>query len=255
MNYKVIEENLKYCERMEKDSPLEACVTALGMAGLVIQQAIALVPDKQPTEITEAEMALLRQAYGIAAGGITTNLKKFTDVAGLLYQPDIRMPGMKKKFEENIAELREKDEIWKTETMLNSELIKAAEALESRIAYLEKTENVKKDGLKKMEEKISIQEQSNKELEKRIQEKEEELQNLKTRFQKSQEELARYETALQENSTLLQNLPEKYGIASIDDALELAADVGNSVNEAIAKGDEVLNTVIHAIDAFYNGEK
>lgn len=255
MNYRIMEENLKHCESVEKDFPLEACVTALGMVSLVTQQTMSLLPDKKLEEVTEEEMALLRQAYGIAAGGITSNLKKITDVVGILYQPDVRMPGMKKMFEDSVAELDKKDAACKKETDLNSELIKTAEELEAKLVRLKQIEIWKKDGLKDIEEKIAEQEKENDALEMCIQEKDQELQNLKAKFEEYQKELGRYEAALRENSTLLENLPEEYGITEIDEALAIAAEAGQSANEIIEKGDEVLKTVILAVAAFYNGEK
>lgn len=255
MNYRIMEENLKHCERVEKDSPLEACVTALGMASLVIQQTMSLLPDKKPEEITEKEMALLRQAYGVAAGGITSNLKKITDAVGILYQPDMRMPDMKKMFEDSMAQLQEKDAACKEEAELNSELIKTAEELEERLAKLKQIETWKKDGLKIIEDDIGRQEKANDALGRCIQDKDRELQNLKTKFEECRKELGRYEAALGENSTLLENLPEKYGITEIDEALVVAAEAGQSANEIIEKGNEVLSAVIHAVAAFYNGEK
>lgn len=255
MNYRIMEENLKHCESVEKDSPLEACVTALGMVSLVIQQTMSLLPDKKPEEVTEKEMALLRQAYGVAAGGITSNIKKITDAMGILYQPDVRMPDLKKMFEDSVTELHKKDAACKEETELNSELIKTAEGLEAKLARLKQIEAWKKDGLKIIEDNIDKQEKANDALEMCIQEKDQELQNLKAKFDECQKELGRYKVALQENSTLLENLPEKYGITEIDEALGIAAEAGQSANEIIAKGNEVLNTVIHAVAAFYNGEK
>ena len=255
MNYRIMEENLKHCESVEKDSPLEACITALGMVSLVIQQTMSLLPEKKPEEVTEKEMALLRQTYGIAAGGITSNLKKITDAVGILYQPDVRMPDMKKIFEDSVAELHKKDAACKKETDLNSEFIKTAEELEAKLARLKQIETWKKDGLKDIEEKIGEQKEANDALEICIQKKDKELQNLKTKFEEQQKELGRYEAALKENSTLLENLPEKYGITEIDEALAIATEARQSANEIIEKGDDVLNTVIHAVAAFYNGEK
>lgn len=255
MNYRIMEENLKHCENVEKESPLDACVTALGMASLIIQQTMSLLPDKKPEEVTEEEMPLLRQAYGIAAGGITSNLKKITDAVGTLYQPDVRMPDMKRIFEESVSELRKKDASCTEETELNSELIKIAEELEVKLDRLKQIETWKKDGLKTIEDNIDKQEKVNNALEMQIQEKDQELQNLKTKFERYQKELGCYEAMLRENSTLIENLPEKYGIKEIDEALGIASEAGQAANEIIAKGNEVLNTVIHAVAAFYNGEK
>lgn len=255
MNYRIMEENLKHCENVEKESPLEACVTALGMVSLIIQQAMSLLPDKRPEEVTEKEIALLRQAYGIAAGGITSNLKKAADAVGTLYQPDVRMPDMKRMFEDRVAELHKKDAACKEETELNSELIKTAEGLEVKLTRLKQIEDWKKDGLKILEDNICRQEKTNEALERRIQEKDRELQNLKTKFEGYQRELGRYEAALRENSSLLENFPEKYGITEIDEALGIAAEAGQAACEIIAKGNEVLNTVIQAVAVFYNGEK
>lgn len=255
MNYRIMEENLKHCENVEKESPLDACVTALGMANLVIQQAVSLLPDKKPEEVTEKEMILLRQAYGIAAGGITSNLKKITDAVGIMYQPDVRMPDMKRMFEDSVSELHKKDASCTEETELNSELIKIAEGLEAKLARLKQIETWKKDGLKSIEYNIDKQEKANNELEMHIRQKDQELQKLKTKFEGYQKELGCYEAMLRENSTLLDNLPEKYGITEIDEVLDIASEAGQEANEIIAKGNEVLNTVIHAVAAFYNGEK
>lgn len=255
MNYRLIEENLKYCEAKEKENPLEACRGALAIVSLIIQQASVFIPKKKKEEFLEDEIAYLRQIYGVAAGGISAQLKSLTSVIESIYQPTANMPGMKEFLDDCLDEFEKKEAAYKEEMKLNAKLIKQAQKLNEVIENLKQIEIWKAEGLKDLEKQIETQKKANDMQETLLQEKDNELQKLKEEFAERQGKLQQYEAALQENSSLLGDLPEKYGISTIDEALTVASGAEQEAKEILEKSDAVLRTVIQAVDIFYNGKR